>query len=139
MNWRAAGCLVAGVTVFLAIGLLGLWLAFRDATGCPSSLQWADRAYGAVGTPMPSPDLGPGDAVDIGSTFMGPTTRTVFGPPGSSPSTDAADRPSTIALDCADGSYQVYRWDGRTLTPDASPSSPRGERFVEPAALGPFR
>lgn len=125
MNWRAAGCLVVGVAAFVAIGLVGLSLAFRGAQGCPAGLQWQDRAYDAVGTPMPSPDLGAGDAVGIGSTFMGPTTRRVFGPPGSSPSTDAADRPETIALDCADGSYQAYRWDGRTLSPGESPSPPQ--------------
>jgi len=123
MNWRAAGCAVVGVAVFVAIGLLGLRLAFQDATGCPPNLQWADRTYAAVGTPAPSPDLG-GDAVPIGSTFMGPITRQVFGPPGSSPSTEAADRPETIALDCADGTYQVYRWDGRSLSPSPVPSNP---------------
>jgi hypothetical protein len=125
MNWRAAGCLVVGVVAFVGLGLLGLSLAFRDAQGCPAGLQWGDRGYGAVGTPAPSLDLGSGAAVPIGSTFMGPTTRQVFGPPGSSPSTDAADRPDTIALDCADGTYQVYRWDGRTLTP--GPSSTGGQ------------
>ena len=123
MNWRAAGCAVVGVTIFIAIGLLGISLAFRDAQGCPGSLQWADRAYAALGTPAPSPDLGDGAAVPIGSTFMGPTTRRVFGPPGSSPSTEAVDRPETIALDCGDGSYQVYRWDGRTLTPAPASSA----------------
>lgn len=121
MNWRALGCGVVAAAVFVGIGLLGLSLAFRDAQGCPPELQWADRAYLASGTPAPSPDLG-GDAVPIGSTFMGPTTRAVFGPPGSSPSTDAADRPDLIALDCADGSYQTYRWDGRTLSPPPTSS-----------------
>jgi hypothetical protein len=116
VNWRAVGCAVVAVTVFVGIGLLGLSLAFRDAQGCPSRLQWADRAYEASGTPAPSPDVG-GDAVSIGSTFMGPTTREVFGPPGSAPSTDAADRPDVIALDCADGTYQTYRWNGETLSP----------------------
>jgi hypothetical protein len=122
MNWRAIGCGVVAAAVFVALGLYGLSLAFRDAQGCPATLQWGDRGYEAVGSPLPSPDLGPGDAVQIGSTFMGPTTRQVFGPPGSSPSTDAADRPATIALDCADGSYQVYRWNGETLTPGPSPA-----------------
>ena len=122
MNWRAAGCLVVGVGVFVAIGLFGLSLAFRGAEGCPAGLQWADRAYGALGTPAPSPDLGDGDAVPIGSTFMGPITRGVYGPPGSSPSTDAADRPELIALDCGDGTFQAYAWDGITLTPGPSPT-----------------
>jgi hypothetical protein len=43
---------------------------------------------------------------------MGPITRRVYGPPGSSPSTEAEDRPDRIALDCADGTFQAYRWDG---------------------------
>ncbi len=111
MNLRALGCLVVGVAAFVGLGLYGLSLAFRDATGCPTTLQWSDRAYAAVGTPGPSPDLGPGQAVYIGSTFMGPLTRRAYGPPGSSPSTEAADRPERIALDCADGTFQAYRWD----------------------------
>ena len=41
----------------------------------------------------------------------------MYGPPGSSPSTEAADRPETIALDCADGTYQTYAWDGMTHSP----------------------
>lgn len=121
MNWRAAGCLVVGAAAFVAVGLIGLSLAFSQAEGCPASLQWADRTYRASGTPMTSPDLGPGAAVQIGSTFMGPTTRRVFGPPGSSPSTQAEDRPDAIALDCANGTFQGYRWDGLTLPPVPSP------------------
>jgi len=118
VNGRAIGCGVVAAAAFVALGLFGMSLAFRDAQGCPSTLQWADRGYEATGEPLPSPDLGAGEAVQIGSTFMGPTTRRVFGPPGSTPSTDAADRPATIALDCADGTYQVYRWNGETLTPE---------------------
>ncbi|HEY7331761.1 MAG TPA: hypothetical protein VH859_02250 [Candidatus Limnocylindria bacterium] len=121
MNLRAVGCAVVGVAVFVGLGVWGLSLAFQDAEGCPPSLQWEDRAYVAEGTPAPSPDLGPGDPVYIGSTFMGPITRRTYGPAGSSPSTDAADRPSLIALDCADGTFQVYRWDDAPTGPDASP------------------
>ena len=117
MNWRAAGCLVVGVVAFVGLGLFGMSLAFRAAAGCPPRLQWADRASLAAGTPAPSPDLGSGPAAPIGSTFMGPTTRQVFGPPGSSPSTQAEDRPERIALDCADGTFQVYAWNGSVLSP----------------------
>jgi hypothetical protein len=120
MNLRAIGCLVVGVAAFVGLGLWGLSLAFRDAQGCPATLQWADRAYAADGTPAPSPDLGPGEAVYIGSTFMGPITRRTYGPPGSSPSTDAAARPERIALDCGDGSFLAYRWDGTTVSPSPS-------------------
>jgi hypothetical protein len=109
MNLRAVGCLVVGVAAFVALGVWGLSLALRDAEGCPPSLQWADRSYVSQGTPAPSPDVG-GPAVDIGSTLMGPVSRRAYGPPGSSPSTDAADRPALISLECGDGTYQTYRW-----------------------------
>ena len=118
MNWRAVGCGVLAIGTFLAIGLFGMSLAFRSEPGCPDRVQWADRTYLADGTPAPTPVFGvPGPAVDIGSTFMGLTTRRVFGPPGSSPSTEADDRPEMVALDCADGSFQTYRWDGVTISP----------------------
>lgn len=121
MNLRAIGCAVVGVVGFVGLGVWGLSLAFQDAEGCPPTLQWEDRSYVAEGTPAPTPDLGPGEAVYIGSTFMGPITRRTYGPPGSSPSTDAADRPALIALDCADGTFQSYRWDYAPTQPLASP------------------
>ncbi len=81
-------------------------------------LQWADRIYTAQGTPAPSPAFATsGEAVPIGSTFFGLTTRQMYGPPGSSPSAEADDRPETIALDCADGTYQTYLWDGISHSP----------------------
>lgn len=124
MNWRAAGCGVLGIAIFVGIGLLGMAVAFRSEDGCPSRLQWADRTYLADGTPAPSPAFAiPGRAADIGSTFMGLTTRLVLGPPGSSPSTAAADRPGSVALDCADGTFQTYAWDGVTRTPRPSPGA----------------
>jgi hypothetical protein len=120
VNLRAIGCLVVGVVAFVALGLYGLSLAFRDAAGCPPTLQWNERTYVADGAPAPSPALGPGEASYIGSTFMGPITRRVYGPPGSSPSTEAEDRPDRIALDCADGTFQTYRWDGSSPPASAS-------------------
>lgn len=122
MNWRAAGCLVLGITVFVGIGLLGMSIAFRSDDGCLPRLQWADRTYLPDGTPAPSPAFDrAGPATEIGSTFMGLATRRVYGPPGSSPSTDAADRPRSVALDCADGTFQTYAWDGVTRTAPPSP------------------
>ena len=47
--------------------------------------------------------------VAIGATFFGLTTRQMYGPPGSSPSTEAADRPELVALDCADGTLPDLR------------------------------
>lgn len=106
------------IGIFLAIGLFGMSLAFRSEPGCPDRVQWADRTYLVDGSPAPSPAFSePGEAVGIGSTFMGLTTRRVFGPPGSSPSTEADDRPQTVAMDCADGTFQTYRWDGESRTP----------------------
>jgi hypothetical protein len=125
MNWRAAGCAVLGLGIFLGIGLLGMSIAFRTDPGCSRVLQWADRIYAAEGTPAPSPAFGrSGDAVEIGSTFFGLTTRRVFGPPGSSPSSEADDRPEVVALDCADGTFQTYRWDGISRTPAPTIGAP---------------
>jgi hypothetical protein len=123
VNWRVIGCGGLAIAVFLAVGLLGLSFALRGQVGCPAIVGWQDREYLAEGTPAPSPAFAePGVPGSIGSTFMGLTTRAVFGPPGSSPSTEAADRPDTIAIDCADGTFQTYRWDGITRTPAPSAS-----------------
>ena len=75
-----------------------LSFAFRAQPGCPGRLQWADRTYVAQGTPAPTPAFdAPGEPVAIGATFFGLTTRQMYGPPGSSPSTEAADRPERRA------------------------------------------
>jgi uncharacterized membrane protein YedE/YeeE len=128
VNWRAAGCLLLGIAVFLTVGLLGMSIALRDQEGCPSLIRWADRDslrhYLVEGTPAPSPAFSQeGEAVEIGSTFFGLTTRQAFGPPGSSPSTRAEDFPEVVALDCADGTFQTYQWDGVSRTPPPSPES----------------
>jgi hypothetical protein len=118
VNWRAVGCLGGIFGGFLVIGLIGFSIAFRDQAGCPANIGWRDRAYLADGTPAPSPAFEvDGPAANIGSTFFGLTTRTVYGPPGSSPSKSAADRPGVISMDCNDGSFQTYAWDGITRTP----------------------
>jgi hypothetical protein len=120
MNWRAAGCLVAGVATFLAITLLGLSLSIGRGDGCPAQLQWAERVYLPVGSPGPVASFAESGApVKLGSTFIGLSTRAVYGPPGSSPSELAADRPSEIAMDCADGTFQGYRYSSDL--PAASP------------------
>jgi hypothetical protein len=109
VNWRAIGCLTVGALAFIGIGLLGMSLAFSRLEGCPRQVQWGDRAYLPAGTSAPSPDFDePGEPVHIGSTFIGLTTRRVFGPPGSAPSTEAEDRPDRIAIDCDDGTFQTY-------------------------------
>ncbi len=113
MNWRAIGCGGLAIVVFLAIGLYGMSLAFSRLEGCPDRLQWGDRAYLPDGTPATGPSFAEGSPVEIGSTFIGLTTRRVWGPPGSSPSADAADRPDRIFLDCDDGSAQAYAAESR--------------------------
>jgi uncharacterized membrane protein YedE/YeeE len=122
VNWRVIGCLGGIFGGFLIISLIGFSIAFRDQAGCPANIGWNDRAYLADGTPAPSPAFDvDGPAADIGSTFFGLTTRTVYGPPGSSPSTAAADRPRVISMDCNDGTFQTYAWDGVTRTPPPQP------------------
>jgi hypothetical protein len=108
VNWRAIGCGTLAIVLFLAVGLWGMSKAFDRLEGCPGRLQWGDRAYLPVGSPRPEPSFAEGSAEEIGSTFIGLTTRQVWGPPGSAPSKSAADRPSRIYLDCDDGSVLLF-------------------------------
>lgn len=118
MNRRAAGCLIVGVGGFLAIGLLGLSLALNRPGGCPARLQWAERVYEPAGTPAPSPAFSAvGEPVELGSTLLGLASRRVYGPPGSTPSTRAADRPDEISLECGDGTYQSYAYTSELQAP----------------------
>jgi hypothetical protein len=110
VNWRAVGCGTLAIVAFLAIGLFGMSLAFSQLEGCPDRLQWGDRAYLPAGVPVAEPSFAEGSPVEIGSTFIGLTTRRAWGPPGSTPSQAAADRPNRIFLDCDDGSVQAYEW-----------------------------
>jgi hypothetical protein len=124
VNWRAVGCGALAAAVFVAIGLLGLSMAFNRSEGCPRLLQWADRRYEPSGQVSAAPhfDLA-GPPVPLGSTPIGLTTRTVYGPPGSEASPASADRPSQIALDCGDGSFQTYRLT-EVLQPASANESP---------------
>lgn len=113
MNWRAIGCGGSAAAAFIAIGLLAMWLAFGGEEGCPTSLRWAERTYVADGVATDAPVVAAdGEPVEIGSTFVGLTTRRVFGAPGTplAPTGDA--RPATIAVECGDGTYQTYAWNG---------------------------
>lgn len=123
MNPRAIGCIGAGAIVFILIGILGLNIA-SSRIGCPDRLQWRDLSYTPTGTPAASPQTGGiGAAVKLGSTFIGLTTRDIYGPPGSGPASSAAERPLTIAMDCGDGTYLTYLQRGvvPTVTPSPSP------------------
>ena len=108
MNWRALGCGTLAVVLFLAVGLWGMSKAFDRLEGCPGQLQWGDRVYLPSGSHRPKPSFAEGSPVELGSTFIGLTTRGVWGPPGSAPSQSAADRPTQIYLDCDDGSVLLF-------------------------------
>ena len=109
MNPRVIGCGLLAAAVFVAVGLFAMSLAFSRLDGCPTLVQWGDRTYLPRGSVSASPSFAEGSPVEIGSTFIGLTTRMVWGPPGSSPSNSAADRPDSIVLDCDDGSFQSYQ------------------------------
>jgi hypothetical protein len=108
VNWRAIGCGTLAVLVFVGIGLWGMSKAFDRLEGCPDRLQWGDRAYLPAGSPVAEPSFADGSPVEIGSTFIGLTTRKVWGPPGSSPSPSAGELPSRIYLDCDDGTVRLF-------------------------------
>jgi hypothetical protein len=114
VNWRAIGCGTLAIVVFVGIGLYGMSKAFDRAQGCPVRLQWGDRAYLPDGSPATQPSFADGSPVEIGSTFIGLTTRKVWGPPGSAPSQATADRPKRIFLDCDDGHVQAYQAQSRS-------------------------
>lgn len=111
MNRRVVGCGALAIASFVGIGLAGLWLVTAPA-GCPERLQWADRTYLREGALAPEPSLAEGVPVLIGATFIGLTTRDVYGPPGSEPVASAAMRPEAIVLDCGDGMFRAYRSSG---------------------------
>lgn len=99
MNRRSIGCAVLAVVAFVGLGLLGLSMATTPA-GCPGALQWETGRYDREGTPAPSPFAG---SEEIGSTFVGLTTRKAFAAPAGSA------RPLRVALECGEGTYQTYR------------------------------
>ena len=108
MNWRAVGCGTLAILVFVGVGLWGMSKAFDRLEGCPNRLQWGDRVYLAAGSPQPEASFADGSPVEIGATFIGLTTRKVWGPPGSSSSPAASERPTRIYLDCDDGSVRLF-------------------------------
>ena len=104
MNRRAIGCAAIGVAAFLALGLFGLSRALAP-TGCPDRLQYAAEAYFPEGSPVASPEAG---LEQIGSTFIGLTTRAVYAESAGVPSSGSVDPPDRFVLDCADGTFQAY-------------------------------
>lgn len=124
MNWRAIGCGLLAAAVFVGIGLLGMSMAFSRLEGCPERLRWGAEAYLPVGATTERPAFTDGgEPVEIGSTFIGLTTRRVWGPPGSVPISSlgpgmAFEQPQRIVLDCDDGSFQEY---AAELSSEASP------------------
>jgi hypothetical protein len=129
VSGRALGCIVLGAIVFVLVGLAGLNVA-SNRTGCPGRLLWGDHFYEPIGTPAPSPQTGPGGApVKLGSTFIGLTTRDIYGPPGSSPSGQSDGRPAVIAMSCGDGHFLSYR--RAAAAPTLTPSPISGSRVPE--------
>lgn len=109
MNWRAVGCGTLAIIVFLAVGFWGMSKAFDRLEGCPDRLQWGNLGYLPEGSPIAEPSFADGSAVEIGSTFIGLTTRRVWGPPGSNASaSDGGERPPRIYLDCDDGTVLLF-------------------------------
>ena len=115
MNRRSIGCGLLAALVFVAIGLYGMSLAFSRLDGCPDRLQWRDKSFLPVGAAARAANFRDGGKpVLIGSTFIGLTTRRVWGPPGSAPVGSGASGvghslPARIILDCDDGTFQEYR------------------------------
>ena len=103
MTGRAIGCAVIGVVVFVAIGIFGLSRALAPS-GCPDRLQYAAEAFLPEGTP--SADAAEGK-VEIGSTFIGLTTRAVYAE--TARASGAEELPEVIVLDCGDGTFLTYR------------------------------
>jgi hypothetical protein len=124
VNLRAIGCIGLGSIIFILVGIAGLNVA-SSRLGCPDRLQWRELSYAPLGTPGPSPDAGgSGNAVKLGVTLIGLTTRDIYGPPGSTPTASAAERPEIIAMDCGDGTFVSYRQGSPvpTLSPEAEPT-----------------
>ena len=57
MNWRLLGCALLAAGAFIGLGLLALNMAI-GRVGCPSTVVWDGRAYGAVGTATVDPVVG---------------------------------------------------------------------------------
>ena len=120
MNWRALGCAVLAAAIFIGLGVWGLQMAM-GRPGCPSSLQWGDRVYEAVGEPATSPEVGPGQPVLLGTTLVGALSRDVFGPEGSDPNASGEERPDVIALDCGNATFVTYELAEVIPTAESSP------------------
>jgi hypothetical protein len=110
MNWRAIGCGGLAIVGFIGIGVWGLVLAMGEV-GCPPSIQWGDRTYAAAGPPTDHPIVGTGEPSRLGTTLVGALSREVYGPEGSTPSPNAVDRPTEVAVACGDGTFVTYRYD----------------------------
>jgi len=123
VNGRAIGCIALGAVIFVLIGIAGINVA-SSRIGCPDRLQWGDRFYAPIGTPVPSPETGGGrPPVKLGSTFIGLTTRSIYGPPGSPSPNQGSARPDLIAMDCGDGRFQTYQNAAQAPTLTPSPAA----------------
>jgi hypothetical protein len=103
VNRRAVGCAVIGVALFLAVGAFGLSRTLTPS-GCPQRMQYIAQTYLPDGSPVSTPEA---ELVQIGSTFIGLTTRAVYAEEGAAPS-EAGAPPERFVLDCADGTFQAF-------------------------------
>jgi hypothetical protein len=122
VNGRAIGCIALGAIVFVLIGIAGINVA-SSRIGCPDRLQWGDRLYAPTGSPAPTPETGEaGTPMKLGSTFIGLTTRSIYGPPGSL-SAGSSARPDQIAMECGNEMFQSYRNAGPAPTATPPPAA----------------
>jgi hypothetical protein len=113
VNWRALGCGLLAITVFVALGLVALNLAISRVV-CPDRLRAGPDVYRSVGEPTSEPRI-PGEDVElerIGTTLIGVDSRGVFVLPHDAPQDSLAQTPDRFALDCGDGTFQAYALEG---------------------------
>lgn len=127
MNRRALGCGIAGAAVFVAVGLVGLLMVIPQA-GCPARLLYGALGYLPDRNPTDRPQVSTRasdpEPVQIGTTFIGLTTRAVYAMPRDVPPSGSGQLPAQLALDCGDGTYQAYRSESMRRSPDSAPPSP---------------
>ena len=109
MNWRALGCLLLAVAVFVLVGIFGIWRAVAPA-GCPPELPTEAGVWRPVGPTSSEPRL-PGAGEDLepaGEIGFGLATWELWVPPGTAPSASGDPLPERLVLMCDPNEYQAY-------------------------------
>jgi hypothetical protein len=115
VSWRAIGCGGLAVTVFVLVGLFGIWRAVSPAQDCPPEFQTPSGTWRPIGEPTTEPGL-PGSAEQLeraGEIGFGLATWELWVVPGTAPSASADPLPDRLVLGCADDAFQAYARDGR--------------------------